>query len=67
MAKELVKVHEDLSVLKCVNAMRKQAAEYPSPSIYVVNEDNQLLGQLSLKDLLTANSRAVVKDVVFPR
>ena len=27
MAKELVKVHEDLSVLKCVNAMRKQAAE----------------------------------------
>ena len=68
MAKELVKVHEDLSVLKCVNAMRKQAAEVTRVhSIYVVNEDNQLLGRLSLKDLLTANSRAVVKDICIPK
>ena len=38
MAKELVKVHEDLSVLKCVNAMRKQAQEVTRVhSIYVVN------------------------------
>lgn len=68
MAKELVKVHEDLSVLKCVNAMRKQAEEVTRVhSIYVVNTKNQLLGRLSLKDLLTANSRAIVKDIFIPK
>ena len=68
MAKELVKVHEDLSVLKCVNAMRKQAQEVTRVhSIYVVNSKNELLGRLSLKDLITANSRAVVKDIYIPK
>ena len=68
MAKELVKVHEDLSVLKCVNAMRKQAEEVTRVhSIYVVNAKNELLGRLSLKDLITANSRAVVKDIYIPK
>lgn len=67
MAKELVKVHEDLSVLKCVNAMRKQAEEVTRVhSIYVVNSLNKLIGRLSLKDLLTANSRAIVKDIYIP-
>lgn len=68
MAKELVKVHEDLSVLKCVNAMRKQAQEVTRVhSIYVVNSKNELLGRLSLKDLITANSRAIVKDIYIPK
>ena len=68
MAKELVKVHEDLSVLKCLNAMRKQAQEVTRVhSIYVVNAKNELLGRLSLKDLITANSRAVVKDIYIPK
>jgi magnesium transporter len=68
MAKELVKVHEDLSVLKCVNAMRKQAEEVTRVhSIYVVNAKNQLLGRLSLKDLLTAQSKAIVKDIYIPK
>ena len=68
MAKELVKVHEDLSVLKCVNAMRKQAQQVTRVhSIYVVNAKNELLGRLSLKDLITANSRAVVKDIYIPK
>ena len=68
MAKELVKVQEDLSVLKCVNEMRAQA-EYVTRvhSIYVVNTKNKLIGRLSLKDLLTANSRAKVKDIYIPK
>ncbi|MDB4014922.1 magnesium transporter [Flavobacteriaceae bacterium] len=68
MAKELVKVQEDLSILKCVNEMRAQA-EYVSRvhSIYVVNDKNKLIGRLSLKDLLTANSKAKVKDIYIPK
>jgi magnesium transporter len=68
MAKELVKVEESLSVLKCLNAMRAQAEEVTRVhSIYVVDEHNILKGRLSLKDLITANSRAIVKDIYIPQ
>lgn len=68
MAKELVKVEENLSVLKCLNAMRAQAEEVTRVhSIYVVDENNILKGRLSLKDLITANSRAIVKDIYIPQ
>ena len=68
MAKELVKVEENLSVLKCLNAMRAQAEEVTRVhSIYVVDEQNILKGRLSLKDLITANSRAIVKDICIPQ
>ena len=68
MAKELVKVQEDLSVLKCLNEMRAQAENVKRVhSIYVVDEKNRLMGRLSLKDLITANSRAIVKDIYIPK
>lgn len=68
MAKELVKVNEDLSVLKCLNEMRSQAENVTRVhSIYVVDEKNRLKGRLSLKDLITANSRAKVKDIYIPK
>jgi magnesium transporter len=68
MAKELVKVEENLSVLKCLNEMRSQAEEVTRVhSIYVVDEYNILKGRLSLKDLITANSSAIVKDIYIPQ
>ena len=68
MAKELVKVEEGLSVLKCLNAMRAQAEEVTRVhSIYVVDENNVLKGRLSLKNLITANSMAIVKDIYIPK
>jgi len=68
MAKELVKVEEDLSVLKCLNRMRAQAENVTRVhSIYVVDTKNRLKGRLSLKDLITANSKALVKDICIPK
>ena len=68
MAKELVKVEEGLSVLKCLNAMRAQAEEVTRVhSIYVVDNNNVLKGRLSLKDLITVNSKAIVKDIYIPK
>ena len=68
MAKEMVVVQEGLSVLKCLNAMRAQAEEVTRVhSIYVVDDKNRLKGRLSLKDLITANSKAIVKDVCIPK
>jgi magnesium transporter len=68
MAKELVKVNENWTVTKCVREMRVQAIEVKRVhSIYVISDDNTLLGRLSLKDLLTANDRAKIKSVYIPK
>ena len=68
MAKELVKVKEDLSILKCLNEMRSQAEHVTRVhSIYVIDDNNKLKGRLSLKDLITANSKAKVKDIYIPK
>jgi magnesium transporter len=68
MAKEMVVVQEGLSILKCLNAMRAQAEEVTRVhSIYVVDEKSRLKGRLSLKDLITASSKAIVKDIYIPK
>ena len=68
MAKELVKVQENLSVLKCLNTIKSQAEEITRiHSVYVIESKNRLKGRLSLKDLLTANSRDKVKDIYIPK
>ena len=68
MAKELVKIEENLSILKCLSIMRIQAENINRVhSIYVVDSNNKLLGRLSLKDLLTANSNAKIKDIYIPK
>ncbi|HKJ06776.1 MAG TPA: magnesium transporter [Flavobacteriaceae bacterium] len=64
MAKELVKVNHNWNVLTCVKEMRAQAEEVTRVhSIYVVDDNDILLGRLSLKDLLTTSTRTAIKDV----
>lgn len=68
MAKELVKVLDSWNVLACVKEMREQAENVTRVhSIYVVNEEDMLMGRLSLKDLLTAKSTSKIKDVYIPK
>ena len=68
MAKELVKVNENWTITKCVREMRTQASEVKRVhSIYVVDDENKLIGRLSLKDLLTANDKAKIKNVYIPK
>ncbi len=67
MAKELVKVNENLSISKCLDQIRKQAKNVSRVhSIYVVDSGNKLKGRLSLKDLVTAKARTRVKDIYIP-
>lgn len=64
MAKELVKVNENWSVTGCMTEMRAQAENVTRVhSIYVVDDRGRLKGRLSLKDLLTAPSKANISDV----
>ncbi|RRQ49661.1 magnesium transporter [Maribacter algicola] len=68
MAKELVKVRENWNVLTCVKEMRAQAENVTRVhSIYVVDEEDKLIGRLSLKDLLTTSTKTHIKDVYIPK
>lgn len=64
MAKELIKVNENWTVTRCVKEMRSQASEVTRVhSVYVVNNDDILLGRLSLKDLLVANPKTKIRSI----
>ena len=68
MAKELVKVNENWTVLKCVREMRAQAEEVTRVhSIYVVDNDETLMGRLSLKDLLIASTKTAISEIYIPK
>ena len=68
MAKELIKVDENLTVNKCLDEIRAQAEEVTRVhSIYVVDQHNVLLGRLSLKDLITAKNQSKVKNIYIPK
>jgi len=68
MAKELVRVKETWTVAGCVREMRSQAENVTRVhSIYVVDKENRLKGRLSLKDLLTAPTKAQISDVYIAK
>ena len=68
MAKELVKVNENWNITNCVSEMRAQAEDVTRVhSIYVVDNDEKLIGRLSLKDLLIASPKAHISDVYIPK
>lgn len=68
MAKELVKVRETWTVGGCVREMRRQAENVTRVhSIYVVDAKDKLIGRLSLKDLLTVDTKTKIKEIYIPR
>jgi magnesium transporter len=68
MHKELVKVNENWTVFTCIKEMRIQAENISRVhSIYVVDDENRLLGRLSLKDLLTTSSKTPISEVYIKK
>lgn len=66
MAKELIKVRIDWTLIKCLREMRKQATDIENVyTIYVVDKQEKLIGTLSLKKLLLAPDGSTVKDLYF--
>jgi len=64
MAKELIQVNENWSVLRCVREMRKQAEDVDKVyTIYVVDENDVLKGTLSLKKLLLAPEKSYIEKI----
>tara|TARA_B100001142_G_scaffold329744_1_gene394167 strand:+ start:5123 stop:6472 length:1350 start_codon:yes stop_codon:yes gene_type:complete len=64
MAKELINVREDWSILRCVTEMRKQAQDVNNVyTIYVVNKNLELIGTVSLKTLLLTPEKTFISDI----
>lgn len=65
MAKELIKVNKNWTVMRCVREMRKQAEEVEFVyTIYVVDDNNELIGTLSLKKLLLTNAKNIISEIM---
>ena len=68
MHKELVKVNENWDVFTCIKQMRIQAENISRVhSIYVVDDEDRLLGRLSLKDLLTTAAKTPISEVYIKK
>jgi magnesium transporter len=64
MGKELIHVNKDLTINACVKEMRRQAQDVDKVlSVYVVDNDEILQGRLSLKRLLTADSKSKISKL----
>ena len=65
MAKELIKVNENWNTLQCLREMRKQA-EYVKQvhTIYVVDNNDVLLGSMSLRRLLLTETNTPIKEIL---
>lgn len=67
MAKELIKVNINWSILRCVREMRLQAEEVDEVyTVYVVDDDNVFQGIVSLKRMLISPDRAAIRDIFNP-
>lgn len=64
MRKEYVVVNKNWNAIRAIRQMRRQATEMEQVySIYVVDDNNVLLGILSLKKLLTISSNTRLEEV----
>lgn len=64
MAKELLTINRNLSVRACLVELRQQAGKVKNIYyIYVIDDDDKLVGTLSLKKLLLSQSTQIIFDI----
>jgi magnesium transporter len=64
MAKELIKARSHWSVVQCVEEIRKQAENVTKfYAVYVVDDQDKLLGRVALQKLILSDSKTIVKDI----
>ncbi|GAA5044119.1 magnesium transporter MgtE [Marivirga lumbricoides] len=64
MAKELIKANVNWSVKQCIEEIRRQAENVEKIySVYVVDDQNILLGRASLKRIILADDHVQIKDL----
>lgn len=64
MAKELMKARFHWTVVQCIDEIRKQAENVSKfYAVYVVDDNDILLGRAALQDLIISDARTIVGDI----
>ena len=64
MAKELIKVDINWTILQCIEEIRRQAEKVDKLySVYVVNDKGHLLGKVSLKRIIISQDQTRIADI----
>ena len=64
MAKELIKANHNWTVVQCIEEIRRQAENVQKVySVYVVDDDDKLLGRVSLKKIILATDKTKVANI----
>jgi magnesium transporter len=64
MAKELIKARYHWSVVQCIDEIRKQAENVSKfYAVYVVDDQDKLMGRVALQDLIITDARTIVGDI----
>ncbi len=64
MAKELIKAQVTWTVVQCIDEIRKQAENTSKfYAVWVVDENDKLLGKLALQELILRDSKTIIKDI----
>lgn len=64
MAKELIKARSTWTVVQCVEEIRKQAENVDKfYAVYVVDENDKLMGRVALQKLILSDSKTLVQDI----
>ncbi len=67
MGKELIKANINWNVVQCIEEIRRHAGRVNKIySIYVVDDDNKLLGRVALKKIILADDNTKVADIYDP-
>lgn len=64
MAKELMKARVNWTVVQCIEEIRKQAENVSKfYAVYVVDDQDKLLGRVALQDLIISDARTIVGNI----
>ncbi len=64
MAKELIKARDHWTVVQCIDEIRKQAENVSKfYAVYVVDDQDKLLGRVALQKLILTDSKTIVKEI----
>lgn len=64
MAKELIKARFHWTVVQCIDEIRIQAENVSKfYAVYVVDDQDRLLGRVALQDLIVSDARTIVGDI----
>jgi magnesium transporter len=64
MAKELIRARWNWTVVECIDEIRKQAENVTKfYAVYVVDENDKLLGRVALQKLILSDQKTLVKDI----